>query len=624
MATRNLGFLVLALLSAASSAMAAPAISGPAKATAGGEVAVTVTGSADRRDFISIVPKDSKPGTYGNYQYAENGVPKKLEVPTEPGDYEIRLLGADSPYPTLASRALRVEGVSATVDGPASVAAGAKFDVRWTGPGNDRDYVAIGDAQRPYLDYAYTKAGNPVRLTAPDKAGSYELRYFLGNGDKLIAARNLTVGSVTASVSAPASVAAGAKFRVKWTGPDNPLDFVTIVKAGAPERQYASYAYTSKGATLELTAPDQPGAHELRYLTGQTYATLGSARIMVVANTASLEAPAAAVAGSTVAVSWKGPNNALDYITVVAPTAIEGAWGSYEYTAKGNPVRVLAPLVAGSYELRYSSGQSHATLARVPIRITPAKAEAGLVAVTAAPAFGNVEIVLDASGSMLQRVGSQRRIDLAKQTLTKLTATTIAAKTPFALRVLGREVDSCQTYLDIPLAPLDPGVVAGRIARIDSKNNARTPLGASLEKVLEDLGAARGERLVILLTDGDETCGGDPGAAMAKLTRAGIRVNIVGFAIDDPRLAGTLRHWSDSAGGHYFEARDAGSLDRAMTQATRAAYSIVGAQNQVVAAGIAGEAPVSVLPGQYTVRLGGGRTQSVVVKPKETTQVKFD
>ena len=35
MATRNLGFLVLALLSAASSAMAAPAISGPAKATAG-------------------------------------------------------------------------------------------------------------------------------------------------------------------------------------------------------------------------------------------------------------------------------------------------------------------------------------------------------------------------------------------------------------------------------------------------------------------------------------------------------------------------------------------------------------------------------------------------------------
>jgi hypothetical protein len=616
----------LALLLATSVARGAPTIDGPAKGVAGGEIAVTATGSTNANDFVSIVPKGSKQGTYGNYQYVAGGGPKKLQVPTEPGDYEIRLLAAASPYATLASRPLRVEAASATIDGPAAVAAGAKFDVRWTGPNNNSDYIAIGNAQRPYIEYAYTKAGNPVRLTAPDQAGDYELRYFLGNGDKVIASKKLTIGSVTATVTAPATVPAGAKFRVTWVGPNNALDFVTIVKAGTAERQYGPYAYTSRGATLELIAPDQPGSYEVRYLAGQSYATLGNTKLAIAGITASLQAPAAAEAGSTFPVPWKGPNNPFDYITIVAPTAAEGTWGSYEYTARGNPAKLLAPLVAGNYELRYSTGQSHVSLARAPIRITPAKLAAGLVAVTAAPVFGNVEIVLDASGSMLQRIGAQRRIDLAKQTLLKLTSTIIPANTPFALRVLGREVDSCQTHLDIPLAPLDASAVAGKIAKLDSKNNARTPLGASLDKVLDDLKAAKGERLVILLTDGDETCGGDPGAAMAKLTRAGIRVNIVGFAIDDPKLAGTLRHWSDGAGGHYFEAKDADSLDRAMVQATRAGYSILGAQNQVVAEGIAGGAPVSVLPGTYTVRLSGssGRSLPVTVKPKETSSVKFE
>jgi hypothetical protein len=620
--------LILACCLATSAAIAEPSVDGPASGAMGGEVTVSVHGSTDPRDFVTIVPKGSPEGKYGDYQYAKPG-PLKLPVPTTPGDFEIRLLGATAPYPTLARRPFRVESIAAALEGPAEVAAGARFEVRWTGPNNPRDYVGIGDADpagRPYHTYAYTRIGNPTRLVAPDKAGQYELRYFLGKDDKVIASRPLTVGSVAASVSAPPSVAAGAKFNVTWKGPNNARDFITIVKAGTADKQYGPYAYTSKGTTLELTAPDQPGDYEVRYLTGQSYATLGSAKLEVTANRATLTAPAEAVAGSRLPVTWKGPDNPRDYITIVAPGAVEGTHGNYEYTARGNPVKVAAPLAAGDYELRYSTGQSHATLARAPIRITAAKAEAGLVSVTAPPVFGTVEIILDASGSMLQRIGSQRRIDLAKQTLSKLSSNTIPAGTPFALRVLGREVDSCQTDLEIPLAPLDTAAVAAKIARLDSKNNARTPLGASLDKVPQDLGGAKGDRLVIVLTDGDETCGGDPGAAIEKLTKAGMRVNIVGFAIDDPKLAGTLRHWADVAGGSYFEAKDSGSLDRAMVQATKSGFSIVTAQNQVVAEGTVGGDPVSVMPGTYAVRLTGsaGRTQPVMVKPKETANVKFE
>lgn len=611
-------------------AVAAPTINGPATATVGGEITVTVTGNPKPLDFVTIVPKSAPEGNYTDYKYAKDPGPLKLAVPTTPGDYEIRLLGADSPYPTLVRRPIRVQDVKATLDGPGQVAAGAKFEVRWTGPNNARDYVGIGDADpkgRKYIDYKYTRDGSPTPLVAPDKAGAYELRYYLGHDDKIIASRPITVGAVTASVSAPATVAAGAKLSVKWSGPNNARDFITIVKAGSADKQYGAYAYTDKGTPLELRAPDEPGDYEVRYLTAQTYATLGSTKLTVTANTGSVQGPAEAVAGSTFPVNWKGPNNQLDYITIVAPGAREGDSGNYEYTARGNPVKILAPLKAGDYELRYSTGQSHATLARAPIRITPAKVEAGLVSVTAAAgsSVGTVEIILDASGSMLQRIGSQRRIDMAKQTLTKLTSTTIAAGTPFALRVLGREVDSCQTDLEIALAPLNAAAVAAKIAKLESKNNARTPLGASLDKVTEDLRDARSERLVILLTDGDETCGGDPAAAIEKLVKAGVRVNIVGFAIDDAKLAATLRHWSDVAGGMYFEAQDARGLDAAMTEATKAVFTIVNAQNQVVADGVVGGEAVAVMPGTYTVKLTGksGRSQPVTVKPKETAAVQL-
>lgn len=47
------------------------------------------------------------------------------------------------------------------------------------------------------------------------------------------------------------------------------------------------------------------------------------------------------------AVRWQGPNNPRDYITVVLKGAREGEYGVYEYTAKGNPLSVLAPPVAG-------------------------------------------------------------------------------------------------------------------------------------------------------------------------------------------------------------------------------------------------------------------------------------
>lgn len=605
----------------------AQSLTAPDSAKVGAEVSVTVAGSKNVRDFVTIVPKGAREGAYDDYKYVAQPT-VVLHAPAKAGDYELRLLGAASPYPTLARRALKLEEVAATLDAPARVSAGKPFQVKWTGPNNARDYVGIGDAKRKYISYLYTRSGSPITLTAPDAAGEYELRYFLGNGDAVIAARPIVVGEVSASVSGPAQVGAGARFSVTWQGPNNPRDFITMVKAGTAEKQYDRYEYTSKGSKLELRASDQPGEYELRYATAQTYATLARAKITVTPIAATIQAPPAAVAGTPFDVSWKGPNNPQDYITIVPKGAGEGVSGNYGYTAKGNPTKVLAPLAAGDYELRYSNGQSHSTLASAAIRITPGKEEPGLVSATlASEASGRaVEIILDASGSMLQRIGSQRRIDIAKQTLTKLTSAILPANTPFALRVFGREVDSCQTDLEIALAPLDAAAVGSRIAALEAKNNAKTPIGASLDLVATDLAAAKGERLVIVLTDGEETCGGDPAVSIETLRKASntTRVSIVGFAIDDAKLAASFRHWSDLGAGMYFDAKDANGLATAMSQALQSTFEIVTAQGIVVAQGVVGGEPVRVAPGSYSARIKGqARSQTIVVRTGETTDVRL-
>src|SRR5688572_27722557 len=176
-------------------ALAAPTLETPASAQAGSQITFTVTSPSNPRDFVTVVLKTAKEGSYQTYVYVEKGGQSKLDLPPEPGDYELRLLGASSPYPTLLKKSLKIEAPTASLEAPAQVAAGGKIEVKWTGPANERDFVGLGDASQPYLTYVYTRTGKTLSLNAPDKAGTYEIRYFLGVGNKVIASRPITVTS---------------------------------------------------------------------------------------------------------------------------------------------------------------------------------------------------------------------------------------------------------------------------------------------------------------------------------------------------------------------------------------------------------------------------------------------
>ncbi|MGB5400272.1 MAG: VWA domain-containing protein, partial [Thermoanaerobaculia bacterium] len=217
-----------------------------------------------------------------------------------------------------------------------------------------------------------------------------------------------------------------------------------------------------------------------------------------------------------------------------------------------------------------------------------------------------VELILDASGSMLQKLEGRRRIDIAREVLVDLVESTIPAGTPLALRVFGhRTAGACQTDLEVPLQPLEPSVVTPVLRKTEAKNLAKTPIAQSLALVAEDLKGATGQKIIILVTDGEETCEGDPQAAIEKLKQEGfdVRVNIVGFAIEDEALKATFSRWAELGGGLYFNATSGEELGLAMRRALETKFNVIDAAGEVVAAGMTNGDPVAVPAGSYTVRV---------------------
>lgn len=214
-----------------------------------------------------------------------------------------------------------------------------------------------------------------------------------------------------------------------------------------------------------------------------------------------------------------------------------------------------------------------------------------------------VELILDASGSMLQRMDGKRRITVAKEVLTEAVRRYIPPGTPVALRVFGhREVDSCRTDLEIPLAPLNPDTAAAKIAAINAMNLARTPIADSLKAVENDLKSAGGG-VIVLVTDGEETCEGDPAAVIEALNEKGFSVslNIVGFAINDDDLAAQFESWAEAGGGRYFGADDQNDLSVAIEDALKVPFTVYDRGGNEVGMGQIDGEPIELEGGVYRV-----------------------
>jgi hypothetical protein len=233
---------------------------------------------------------------------------------------------------------------------------------------------------------------------------------------------------------------------------------------------------------------------------------------------------------------------------------------------------------------------------------TPAGAE-GQQPVVAGSGVG-VEILLDTSGSMRAKIGKQTRIAIAKKVLRRLVSQTLPEGLPVALRTFD-PTRPCGSRLVTSLEPLDRERMLGTVAGLKAAKGTKTPLAATLQQVAGDLARAQGKAIVVLITDGAETCDGDPAAAIEELRASGldVRINIVGFAIDDAGLQEQLAGWAELGGGQSFTADDAASLTQGIAAALSAPFRVLDETGEEVASGIVGGDAVTLPPGSYTVEV---------------------
>ncbi|WP_458791718.1 vWA domain-containing protein [Yoonia sp. MH D7] len=239
-------------------------------------IVVEWTGPDYARDYISVAATGDNGGQYENYTYVTEGSPLDLVMPSAAGSYEIRYILAQDNV-ILSSRAITVNEVTATVTAPATAPMGSSVAVQWTGPAYPRDYISvaqIGDSGGQYVNYTYVEDSSPLQLLMPPAAGSYEIRYILGQDNVVLYQQVVSVTQVKAQIIASPRIAlTDGEIVVGWDGPNYPRDFIGISEPG--ESGYKSYAYTSAGNPVTISLPDAAGDYQIRYFMGQDNVVLG-------------------------------------------------------------------------------------------------------------------------------------------------------------------------------------------------------------------------------------------------------------------------------------------------------------------------------------------------------------
>ncbi|MBZ9976727.1 vWA domain-containing protein [Mesorhizobium sp. BR-1-1-10] len=185
-------------------------------------------------------------------------------------------------------------------------------------------------------------------------------------------------------------------------------------------------------------------------------------------------------------------------------------------------------------------------------------------------AANKVIIILDASGSMWAQIDGKPKLEIARESL-RTVLQSVPADDEIGFMAYGhREKGSCD---DIQLiVPPQAGSASAISAAADSmKFLGKTPLTAAVKQAAEALKYTEDKATVVLITDGLETCGGDPCALGKELEASGVdfTADVVGFGLtaDEGKQIACL---ADNTGGKYIQASDEKALQEALVETVAA------------------------------------------------------
>ena len=192
----------------------------------------------------------------------------------------------------------------------------------------------------------------------------------------------------------------------------------------------------------------------------------------------------------------------------------------------------------------------------------------------------HVVLLLDASGSMAGQLSGKSKMSIAKTESARF-LDALQKDVPVGMIVYGHKgnnskagkAESCDSFEWVHKMGSSKSQLEKSIKAL--KPVGWTPLADALDYTkseLEKLPKSNKDKesipIVYLLSDGKETCGGDPVASAKALHESGVKavVNVIGFDVDKATRE-ELEAISEAGGGKYFPAKDAKALRKQLNAA---------------------------------------------------------
>ncbi len=191
----------------------------------------------------------------------------------------------------------------------------------------------------------------------------------------------------------------------------------------------------------------------------------------------------------------------------------------------------------------------------------------------------NIEIILDSSGSMAELVNGTTRMELAKNAIKEFIASA-PEEANVSLRVYGHKGSGSDTDKEMSCKAIDQVYGFGpykeesfQQALDQFKPSGWTPIAQALQqsmKEFEPYDSTNHTNLIYLVSDGIETCDGNPIAVAKSFSDSNISpiINVIGFNADSEAQQ-QLKAVAESADGMYTNVSDGDQLKEEFEQAQK-------------------------------------------------------
>lgn len=212
-------------------------------------------------------------------------------------------------------------------------------------------------------------------------------------------------------------------------------------------------------------------------------------------------------------------------------------------------------------------------------------------------------LILDRSGSMgdYTRLGEQR-MEIARNVLLEYVAE-LPQEAEIGFRTYGASSSCDSSDLLFPIQAFNRDELVNQIEE-NASPSGTTPIAYALSQMPEDFMSVAGTKNVILVTDGQEACNGDPIAVAASLAQQDpqLSIDVIGFDIDDAVAQQNLRGIPLVANGNYVEVSTSQDFLQALSITYRMSFEVY-QDGQLLQEGLVNRSTLGFEDGIYRVNV---------------------